>query len=677
MRRLTFILLIVLLTACGGKEDKKTPTSTPSAPLATPLPTQLPTPTAMAAPQVDTNPLTRAQLRVVQVNPHLPPVNLYLDGGEIGRGFTLGNYHDTPISINAGTYLLRVVPAGDNPDTTTPLLSQRIELNSGQSLIAVLTGSADAPEIILAQEQLETLPANTARLSVIHAIPRGLMFNLKEANLNVVQEVDYGMTGGPVEIQSGKHPLTFESGPQTLTTFNLNAVEKYVYTVILYADAGGDYKTLTFRSRVNDETRIRVVQASPNLSPVDIYLDDTLLGGDLSYRGTTDWTSFPSLRYQLSIKPAGVADAEPLVQQQVALSPDQATTFVLLGTSDRLRIEDADEDLSATAPDQTRFTFVQAANGVSQAKIQTLGGAVPDVAPVSFGASVQLANYPAGAEGFVFTTGEGDTVRDIDLLTERAWNAGMAYLIVITGYPNQEPLVLETSVGTTEVVALAAQPTTGLYQIRLVHALPDAAPISLAEDGLPIFDDVSPGTSTTYHVFDQKPQHFTVVNSDSDALLLDTDIPIPDATQPVKYTLFIYRDQGDARFFMAFDSDFLLGDGQARLRIFHAAANQPSVRIVRTAAPPVLAEGADQPAVETATPLPDEPLSDTVDFGETNEPRVILARASAVRVLDATTDQVLVSIPAITFESKGFYDLLLLPDASGLGLVPVLIAHTD
>jgi hypothetical protein len=70
-------------------------------------------------------------------------------------------------------------------------------------------------------------------------------------------------------------------------------------------------------------------------------------------------------------------------------------------------------------------------------------------------------------------------------------------------------------------------------------------------------------------------------------------------------------------------------------------------------------------------------LSDTVDFGETNEPRVILARASAVRVLDATTDQVLVSIPAITFESKGFYDLLLLPDASGLGLVPVLIAHTD
>lgn len=684
MRRLSLILLIVLLTACGGKEEKKTPkpTPTPSPLPVTSTPEPTPSPTPMATPQKDTNPLTRAQLRVVQANPYLPPVNIYLDGGEFGRGFTLGTYHDVPVSINAGTYLLRLVPAGENPDTTTPLLSQRIELNPGQSLIAVLTGTADTPEVVLSQEALETLPANTARLSIIHAIPRGMMFNLQETNLNVVREVDYGMTGGPVEIVPGKHTLTLESGPQTLTTFNLNAAEKYVYTVVLYADASGGYKTLMFRSRVNDATRIRVVQASPDLGAVDVTLDSTLLGEDLSYRSATDWASFPSLRYTMGIWPAGVEDAEPIVQQQVSLAPDRATTFVLLGTADHLRIEDVDEDLSPSAPDRTRFTFVQAVNGVSQATIQTLGGALLDLSPVSFGAAVQLADYPSGVEGFLFSTGDQATFRQIDLLTERAWEAGTAYLIVITGYPNKEPIVLKTGVGTAESAAVTGtgQPAVaGLFQIRLVHALPDTTPISLAADGTPIFDDVSPGTSTTYHVFDSKPQHFTVTTSTTGAPLLDADIPIPDTAQPVHYTLFIYRDQGDARYAIAFDSDMLLGEGQARLRVFHAAANQPAVQIVRDPVPAVVPADEDQPpaAGEPPTSVPDEPLTDTLSFGQMNEPLVLLARTANVRVLDAGTGDVLLSIPDVTFESRVFYDLLLLPDVSGLSLAPVLVAHTD
>ncbi|NLF76915.1 MAG: DUF4397 domain-containing protein, partial [Chloroflexi bacterium] len=129
MRRLAWsalaaILIVVVLGACGGDGGDEEP-APPPAPTqttaadasvpATAIVTPSPSPTALPIPPADNDPATRAELRVVHASPDLPPVNLYLDGAAIGRGFTLGQFHATPLYYAAGRYTLRVFPADSGP----------------------------------------------------------------------------------------------------------------------------------------------------------------------------------------------------------------------------------------------------------------------------------------------------------------------------------------------------------------------------------------------------------------------------------------------------------------------------------------------------------------------------------------------------------------------------------
>jgi hypothetical protein len=147
----------------------------------------------------------------------------------------------------------------------------------------------------------------------------------------------------------------------------------------------------------------------------------------------------------------------------------------------------------------------------------------------------------------------------------------------------------------------------------------------------------------------------------------------------VWYSLFLYRDQGDARFVLAPDADFLLGDGQARLRVFHAASGKPALHILRriptldgddTGAP--AAPSAETPP--TATPEPYAALVDRVEFGRPQDPSVILAGTYPLRIQEADSGTLLLDIPDVTFDELTTYDLLLLSDASGLRVTPVLLA---
>ena len=123
MRRLSVLMLALLLialalAACGGEKKDKTPAPPPVQatatinPASTPSPTPQPTATRAPIPQADSNPRTAAQFRVVQAVSDLPPVDLYLDGGNVGRGLTFGQFNNPALTYAAGEYTLRVYPNG-------------------------------------------------------------------------------------------------------------------------------------------------------------------------------------------------------------------------------------------------------------------------------------------------------------------------------------------------------------------------------------------------------------------------------------------------------------------------------------------------------------------------------------------------------------------------------------
>ena len=70
------------------------------------------------------------------------------------------------------------------------------------------------------------------------------------------------------------------------------------------------------------------------------------------------------------------------------------------------------------------------------------------------------------------------------------------------------------------------------------------------------------------------------------------------------------------------------------------------------------------------------PLAEPAQFGQPTNAYEFVAGTYTVRILEHDTSLLVLSVPEMTFEAGVAYDLLLLPDASGLSLNPVLIAHT-
>jgi hypothetical protein len=695
MRRLILLFLVpaliaLALVACdGGDEDDATPSlPPPSQTPVPPRPTVPPTWTPASISQTDittdtTDQRPKARLRVVHASPDLPTVKFYLDGRDVGGSFSLGQYNVVPYMIYAEDYSLQVLPTGANPDETPPLLEYPLAPEANQSVVALLVGTADDLQIVLYEETLDPLPVDTARVSVIHAVPRGAAFNFEEAGQVLRRELNFGAIGGPLEMEAGSHTFDFTSGPIALNPLNLYLTPNYAYTLLLIGDASSnDYRVIHFDNRVNRETQVRVIHASPDMPRVDVYLDD-LLAGCLTYQDWEDWTAYPSTSYQLRVVPAGDSEADPIYQGSVTLNANRAVNLVLLDSVEHLGLVQSEEEWSQTPANGARFTFINAAAGTTQVDIETLGGAIPGLAPVSFGTASRPMLYTAGEETFFFQTTDGAEPRQVDVLSARDWPAGYAYTIVITGHPDTEPLVFKTEVGVDStvmggeglIVREEGSEDAGLaaetFEMRLIHALPDTGAVDLEIDGVPIFEDVQPRTSTPYDILSTDSSVMVVRSSATGDKLLREDITWTGAP---KLTLFVFKDETRIRYELATDERFEIPGGQARLRVLHAAPAKPTLQLTRQILP--TATPAPSPE-EEVTPLPpeEEALSEVAQFGFPTEPMVIPAGTYDVRILENETAILVLMVEDATFEPGVFYDMIILPDASGLSVDPVLIPY--
>ena len=683
---LVMVVLVIALAACGGDDSEPDespipPATTVAPPLETPGPTATPRNTPMPTPEVDDNPLTRATLRVVHASPDLPPVNVYLDGQLIGRGLARGQYTNAPLAVQSGSYLLRIVTPGEDPDNTPPLLAQPLDLPTGTSIIAVLAGDATALQIITTQENLDPLPNTTARVTAIHAVARGAVFNLQENNRSLAAELDYGMVSEPVEVDSGAHTFDFVSGPDQLASAAMNLAAGTTHTLVL-AGSPGAYQVINLNSTVNTIAQVRAIHASPDLPPVDVYLDDDLLAEEIDFREWSDWLTVRALSYQLRVLPAGDPDATPILSRRVTLRSNAALSIVLIDEAAQLRAVEINENLGPLGIDSARFTFVHAAPGPIRLEVESLSNSAPELQPISFGTASQPITLLAGREQFYFTTTESGETREIDMINEREYLPGYAYTVIVTGYPGREALVIETPVETDETLVTTeegADPDTpattnldtgtGVYQIRFINALADDTVVDVFIDDEPIFDTVAPRAVTGYYRFDNEPEELVIRKTGQDSVLLTNELAL---VEPAYLTLFAFRGQdGQVRFTVAPDTPVLISNQEAQVRILHAAPQKPPLTLARM----VEKETPEEPDIEAMPETGPEyiPLVDPFSFGEPSDPYVLLAGTYDIHVQEANTEILVMTMPDTTIMGNSFYDLIILPDASGLSVEPFFI----
>jgi hypothetical protein len=746
MRRLFLLAVVImlLLAACsGGDGEDETggtpvgpPTLTPSRtpqplpPTWTPeVPTQTaaavqtqvqdqaqltpitagPTPTPAPTLVVDTNPRTQAQLRVANalIDPNLLVVDLYLNQQVIRKNLRVGQAMTDPLTFGAGDYELLVLPAGARLGETDPIAAYDLVLTPRQDVILILTGTARAVDIITYEPDRTPLPEETARLTVMNAIPQGEPFTVIEDNATVVASGGFGQFTTPVELSAGQHIFDLVRDPTLLTARTLTMREGVAYLLlVLPTITGDDYQVLDIPSPVNTTTPIRVINtAFLTETAVDVYLDDIPVARTLDYRMASEWAELEALVYNLRVVPADQPDAAPLYQERVNLANEEALNLVLYDAADGdVALFLAPESRDKTPVNGASFTFINSLLGRTRIGVQTGDELLPDVAPVLFASATDPLVTSMGENPLVFVDLDTGERRIVDRLPAREWPPGYTYTIVITGYPQRSPLVLETNVGTTDtriveddVVAIDGDEPDGLtFQLQMINALTDGRRLDLlvereedatgdappATDTTPIFTDIAPETATLYRTLSTQPGVMVLRDAATGDVLQRGTFTWEAGAQ---FTLYAYLDaNGDVQLELALNIARTIPAGRAQVQVFNAAVlASPDDAPPETPELELLYDAPDLPSGavgDIGTPIADLPtieqrLGPAARFGQPTDPDFVLPGTYEVRIAREDTEAIVVTVPQVTFEAGVAYDLLLLPDSGGLSARLVTFAR--
>lgn len=735
---LLLVLAALLLAACGDDGDKTTPTATPPAgptsepatptpwptwtpapleiqPDDTPLPTPRPEWTAAPAAQVAaTGP--SAKLRVVNAtsDPDLPLMRVMLDDQLIvNERFTPGAFHEVPRTFSPGEHTLRVLP----PDNPTPLLEAPLQLYENQSVIVVLAGDSDGLQLVLYTEDLSPLPLGAARLDLVHAVPGDDPVTLREEGESLLDERAFKGRHQPVETAAGTHYVTVARGTDVLDTLAINSAPGTTYTLILTQPPGSDtYDVLQLEARTERQSHVRVVNASAQHIRVEAAVDGILLPGGQLYRADTEWYSLAPGTHQFSVALPDSADA-PLLERSLGLQADQAVDLILYDGPGGLSVVQANANLSQTPPDGAWFTFVNVSVQGVQVEVTTPGSdslvptpvpadvagdtvsGTPELFRVPFGTATSPTLITAGDErnparsAFFFQNFDAPDTPTIGFVSEREWQAGTAYTIVIEGHERTPALVLAYEVGTTSapVAAPAGEATqvVNTFDVRVVNALAGDRLLSLVllsrEDllegsaGTLLFENVPPRTGTGYLPVQAEVGVLVLLDSLSGEELYRADVTWSGA---LRVSLFAFEDgSGGVRFELAPDTIREVPDGEAYVRLLNIATmgspeapgDDTTLQLIYQEPAIPVAEGEEDDG--TPVPMLDVPLSEAGRFGQPTDPALVRPDVYDVLVIKTQTELVdeggaqvpravtstVATVPDLSFASGVYYDVLLLP----------------
>lgn len=90
-----------------------------------------------------------------------------------------------------------------------------------------------------------------------------------------------------------------------------------------------DKNKVKFR-KSDEKSHVRILHASPDSPAVDIYINDTLISKELSYKDFTEYMPLISMDYNVKVFPAGKKDV-PLIDKKLFIPPNSIYTVAATG----------------------------------------------------------------------------------------------------------------------------------------------------------------------------------------------------------------------------------------------------------------------------------------------------------------------------------------------------------
>lgn len=322
---------------------------------------------------------------------------------------------------------------------------------------------------------------------------------------------------------------------------------------------------------------IRVVHASPDAPPVDVFANGKPVVTNAPFKAATAFADLPAGTVNLVVKVAGTETT--VLSAQATLAPDSLTTVMAVNTAANLEPLVIPESPMGPSAGNLKVRVVHAAPAAPAVDVYvttpgaTLEASSPVLANVPFKAFSDPLTVAAGEYRIRLTpTGTKDVAYDSGTVPLAAGSD--LVLAAVAQDRGASPVTL---------LGLTRQPATPSLEIsdnralvRVTHASPDAPSVDVAVNGVTALTGVPYPVNSDYLPVPSGSTRLQVNVAGTDTTVIDATVPL-DALK--SYSVFAVNFVSGLEPLLLEDDRSAPASGKARLRVIHGSPDAPAVDV--------------------------------------------------------------------------------------------------
>lgn len=382
------------------------------------------------------------------------------------------------------------------------------------------------------------------------------------------------------------------------------------------------------------DANVRIVHASPDAPAVDVIVDGAVVASNLTFGQTTDALAISPNEHRIQVVPAGSGADSAVIDTE--FDPEGGKTYIIAaaGFLNEIEAKIWDVDQGDLDSGTSRLRMIDLSPEDANVDLYVTGGDQL-FGDLEFGEASDYTDLDAGTYDLEVRPHDQDTA-SLNLAGFQV-EEGNAYDLLLIGQTGDQTLSVLTL--TTPV----APPCTAVLGIgtpadacvRVIHASPDAPAVDIYVNGSLAVENLAYGAGTDFVALpagDDREIRIVASGSPIDDSVFDTSVDL-DAGKAYDVIAVGMVEDLDAIF-----EPVDLGavpDGQARLRVIHAAPDVDDVSVVVTDGP-TLFEG--------------------VGFEDTTDDEILDAGTYDIQVRQG--DDVAIRVQDFTIEAGRSYDVI-------------------
>lgn len=390
----------------------------------------------------------------------------------------------------------------------------------------------------------------------------------------------------------------------------------------------------TAQDPTETDASVRFVHASPDAPAVDIVVDGAVVASDLAFGQATDFLAVSPSQHQVQFVPSGSDAASAVIDTTFDPDGDENYIVAASGLLNEIEVKIYDVHKDDLDAGQSRLRLINLSpDDVNVDVFVTGGDELFD--DLEFGEASDYTDLDTGA--FDFEIRQHDTETVALAVPGFEVGDGNAYDVLLIGQSADSTLsvlTLATPVSSpcSEVLGMG---TATDACMRVAHASPDAPAVDVYVNDSPVIEGLAFGASTDFAALpagEDREIKIVAAGGSVDDALFETSV---DFGEGKAYAVVAVGMADDIDLIVENVDLSAVPEGQARIRVIHAAPDVDDVDIIVTDGPT---------------------LFDDVGFKDTTDFEVLDARTYDIQVRQG--DDVLIRVTDFTIEAGMAYDLI-------------------